>query len=157
MDGNPDFRDLLRALNEEGARYLIVGAYAVMHFTEPRYTKDLDIWVEPRWENAQKVWRALAKFGAPLRDMTIDDFTKPKVVFQIGVEPNRVDIVMGITGVRFDTAWHNRVRAFYDDQPVHVIGREDLLRNKRRVGRPADKLDVQAISFARRWGRKRKR
>jgi hypothetical protein len=93
MNGNRDFRDLLQCLNEAGARYLIVGAYAVIYHSEPRYTKDLDIWTEPTPDNAGRVWNALVQFGAPLADLTIADLTNPDVVFQMGIEPNRIDII----------------------------------------------------------------
>jgi hypothetical protein len=149
MDGNRDFRDLLRVFNKEEVRYLIVGAYAVIHYTEPRFTKDLDLWVEPKLENARKVVKALKRFGAPLAGMALEDFTNPKVVFQVGIDPNRIDILMGILGVRFETAWQRRVRASYDDVKVNVLSPEDLLRNKRQVGRPMDEIDAKALRLAR--------
>jgi hypothetical protein len=92
MKINSDFRDLLRDLNVAGVRYLIVGGYAVMVHTEPRYTKDLDLWIEPVESNAQKLFLALAEFGAPTKDIRPSDFTEPEVFFQIGVEPIRVDL-----------------------------------------------------------------
>ena len=90
MKINSDFRDLLRDLNTAGVRYLIVGGYAVMVRTEPRYTKDLDLWIEPLESNAQKLLAALARFGAPTRDVHPSDFTEPEVFFQIGIEPVRM-------------------------------------------------------------------
>lgn len=83
MNGNRDYRDLLQCLNETGARYSIVGAYAVIYHTEPRYTKDLDLWTEPTPENAVNVWNALVNFGAPLGDLTVADLCNPDIVFQI--------------------------------------------------------------------------
>ncbi len=85
MAVNPDFRDLFSALFEEGAEFIVVGAHAVMFFTEPRYTKDLDVWVRPSKENAERVHRALARFGAPLSDLSVDDLAVAGTIFQIGI------------------------------------------------------------------------
>jgi hypothetical protein len=145
MDGNRDFRDLLQCLNDAGAKYLIAGAYAVIYHTEPRYTKDMDIWVEPTPENAQKVWDALVKFGAPLTEVTVSDFCNPDMVYQIGVEPNRIDIIMDIEGVQFSEAWENRVVNSYDDQPISILNRDDTIRSKKTAGRPRDLLDVEIL------------
>ncbi len=145
MGGNPDFRDLFRALNESDVRYLVVGAYAVMYHTEPRYTKDLDIWVEPSPENARQVWQALSAFAAPLQVVTLEDFTNPDIVFHMGREPNRVDILTGIADVEFASAWKRRIRTTYDDQRIWVLNRLDLIRNKRAAGRPRDLLDARKL------------
>jgi len=88
-----DYKELLKILNRHRVRYLIVGAYAVIHYTEPRYTKDLDIWVEPEIKNAKRVYEALKEFGAPLKDISVADFANKNLVYQIGVEPVRVDII----------------------------------------------------------------
>jgi hypothetical protein len=104
MKINSDFRDLLRGLNAAGVRYLIVGGYAVMVHTEPRYTKDLDIWIEPTELNAKALFVALAEFGVPLNDIQPADFTQPDVFFQIGVDPVRVDIMTAVPGLEFSQA-----------------------------------------------------
>ncbi len=145
MEVNPDFRDLLQAFGEFGVKYLIVGAYAVMRYTEPRFTKDLDIWVEPSLENAEKVWQALAKFGAPLEQISVADFANKELIYQIGLDPNRVDILMDVPGVAFSTAWKNRVDGRYGDQPVHFLSRKDLIRSKRKAGRDQDLLDLKRL------------
>jgi len=155
VNGNRDFRDFLQCLNEAGARYLIVGAYAVIYHTEPRYTKDLDIWVEPLSENAKKVWGALAKFGAPLSDLTVTDFCNPDMIYQIGVEPNRIDIIMDIKGLKFSEAWDNRVANTYDDQPVSILSREDILQAKKAAGRPRDLLDVEILELSKKRDQKK--
>lgn len=85
MPASSHFKELLRRLNEYQARYLIVGAYAVMKYTEPRYTKDLDIWIDVTPDNASRVFRALAEVGAPMKSVTVEDFTNPELVFQIGI------------------------------------------------------------------------
>src|SRR5580692_5697363 len=96
---NSDFRDLLRNLNGAGVQYLVVGGYAVMVHTEPRYTKDLDLWIKPELKNAQALLAALLEFGAPIADVTPEDFTEPEIFFQIGVDPVRVDILTSVLGL----------------------------------------------------------
>jgi len=145
MSVNPDFKDLLKALNDEGVEYLVVGAYAVIIHAQPRYTKDLDVWVRPTPENAQRVFRALAAFGAPLRSVGTEDFTNTAIIYQVGVAPNRVDVIMALAGVGFDTAWANRVESTYGGVPIHVISKTDLVRAKKASGRPQDLLDVDAL------------
>jgi hypothetical protein len=154
MDVNSDFRDLLQCLNDAGARYLVVGAYAVIFYTHPRYTKDLDIWVEGTSANVERVWNALAAFGAPLRGVAPHDLAKPDMIFQIGLAPNRIDIITSIRGVTFDTAWKNRRREHYGDQPVSFLGVDELIRNKLAVGRPHDLEDVRHLRRARRLRRR---
>ena len=97
MPVNPDYRDLFRIFFEEKAEYLIVGAYAVTYYAEPRYTKDLDILIRPSLENAKKAWAALERFDAPLTDISAADLTNPDLVYQIGVEPNRIDVLMSLS------------------------------------------------------------
>ena len=99
MNGNRDFKDLLRAFSKGRVRYLIVGAYAVIYHTEPRYTKDIDIWVDPSPENARRAFKALARYGVPLAGVTEADFADPRIVYQIGIEPNRVDTLSEARGI----------------------------------------------------------
>lgn len=145
MPLNPDFRDLFAALNGAGARYLLVGGYAVAFHAEPRFTKDLDVWVEPQPENAARVRDALRSFGAPLDSLAPGDLAQPELIFQMGVPPNRIDIVTSIDGVEFDEAWRGRTQTEYGDQTVTVIGRAELIRNKRAAGRPQDLLDLELL------------
>lgn len=142
MATNPDFRDLFAALSDAGADFIVVGAHAVMFSTEPRTTKDLDVWVRPSSENGARVHRALASFGAPLAGVTPEDFAVPGTIFQIGVAPNRIDIITSIDGVVFDEAWDSKVATSYGAAPIHVLAMEPLLRNKRAVNRLRDQLDV---------------
>jgi hypothetical protein len=143
-----DFEDLLRCLNDAKAKYLIVGAHAVAIYSEPRYTKDLDIWVEPTRENAPKVYEALKRFGAPLKNLHIEDLTKPRMFYQIGVAPVRVDIIMGIKGVDFSQAWPNRKTAHFGKERVHILGIDELVAAKRASARPQDKLDLKKLAKA---------
>lgn len=145
MEVNPDFRDLLQVLNDANVKYLVIGAYAVALYSEPRFTKDLDVWVEARPENAKKVWAALAEFGAPLDGVSLDDFSNRDMVYQIGVEPNRIDVIMDLDGVEFAEAWKRRREFDIVGLIIPVIGKSDLIKNKKIVARPQDLLDVQRL------------
>ena len=142
---NPDFRDLFAALNDAGARYLLVGGYALAVHSVPRFTKDLDVWTDPTPENAGRVLEALRHFGAPTTPLEEADLAQTGTVFQIGVAPNRIDIVTAIDGVVFADAWPARVKARYGDQSIGVIGRAHLIANKRATGRPQDLLDAEVL------------
>src|SRR6266446_4419960 len=135
---NRDFAEMLSALSAAGAEYLIVGAHALAAHGRPRATGDLDIWVRPTEENAHKVWAALARFGAPLSALKRVDLWTPGMVFQIGVEPVSIDILTAIDGVEFDDAWPRRLVLDIDGQTVQLLGRDDLIRNKRAAVRPQD-------------------
>jgi hypothetical protein len=144
---NVDFRDLLDCLCSEGAEFLIVGAYAVAFHGTPRATGDLDVFVRPTVDNAARVWRALARFGAPLRErgVTERDFTDPGMIYQIGLPPRRIDILTQISGVSFDEAWTSRAETTVDGFTVAFIGRDALIKNKRASGRDKDLLDVRLL------------
>jgi len=146
MKINSDFKDLLRDLSEAGVRYLIVGGYAVMVYTEPRYTKDLDLWIEPTEPNAQKLFIALAQFGAPTKDIRPRDFTEPDVFFQIGIEPVRVDIMTSIPGLDFALAWEHKVIVDFGGESAPVLCLEDVLKSKVAAGRTRDRLDVKKLA-----------
>jgi hypothetical protein len=148
MAVNPDFKDLLLALSDARARFLIVGAHAVMHYTAPRYTKDLDIWVDPTPENAPRVMTALEAFGAPLFDLAIGDLAKPGVTFQIGIEPNRIDILTEVEGLDFGQAFGRSATTSYGGVPIGLLSIDDLIRNKESVGRLQDQLDVESLRKA---------
>ncbi|HEY3818136.1 MAG TPA: nucleotidyl transferase AbiEii/AbiGii toxin family protein [Polyangiaceae bacterium] len=145
MATNPDFSELFAALSAEGAEFIVVGGYAVMFHSTPRFTKDIDVWVRPSPGNAARVRRALAAFGAPLGDLTVEDLAVEGTIFQIGVPPNRIDILTSIDGVTFDIAYPRSVPTTYADVPIRVLGFEDLIANKRTVGRKQDELDVENL------------
>jgi len=132
---NQDFSDLLRAFNDEKVKYLIVGGYALIKYTEPRYTKDLDIWVSPDPDNAKKVFRALVKYGAPVTEMSPEDFMRGGFFFTMGLAPNRIDILFDLAGVNFEMAWERRVTASLTDVDTNFLSRVDLIINKVAVGR----------------------
>jgi hypothetical protein len=142
MNPNSDLTELLHALNAEGARYLIVGAYAFAIHARPRATKDADIFIEATPENARRVWEALRRFGAPLEELRIEDLQQPDTFFIMGRPPNQIDIITSIDGVEFAAAWENRLPSAYAGEPVSYIGREDLIANKVAAGRPQDLADV---------------
>ena len=145
MAVNPDFRDLFAALNDASAKYLLVGGYAVAFHGQPRFTKDLDLWVEASGENAHRVYAALQAFGAPLQSLTEADLAQPTTIFQIGIAPNRIDVITSIDGVTFAQAWAVREHSSYGDQSIYVISRPHLIQNKRASGRPQDLLDVTLL------------
>src|SRR5689334_7772519 len=140
MAESPHYKELLLALNEAEVEYLIVGGYAVMKYTEPRYTKDLDIWVRRSPANSSRVYHALAKFGAPLKNdgVTPETFTGAKTVYQIGVAPVRIDISTQVDGVSFDDAWSIRVRGSLHGVSVSFISLKDLVVKKRAMSRTSD-------------------
>jgi len=153
MELSRDFSDLLRAFSSVGVEFLVVGAHALGVHGKPRTTKDLDVWIRPTDENAQRVWRALALFGAPMHDLTLADLVDESTIFQIGVAPLRIDVLTSISGVTFDEAWPNRVEVDRDGILVAFIGIEEFLKNKDAAGRDQDRVD--AASVRRRLGRDR--
>src|SRR5690606_14011885 len=139
---NPDYRDILSAFTVENVEYLLVGAYALAAHGFVRATGDIDLWTRPSEENAERVIRALARFGAPLSEVSVADFTEPGIVFQLGVAPRRIDILTMIDGVSFEEAWQERKQIEVDGLPVPVISRSHLAKNKESVGRPQDLVDL---------------
>ncbi len=140
---NPDFRDLLHEFNAYGVEFLVVGAHALAAHGHVRATKDLDVWVKPSPENAERVYSALMVFGAPLTDLSVDDLSTEGTIFQIGVAPIRIDVITAIDGVDFDSAWGGRVVTKFAGEAVAVLSREHLIQNKRASGREQDLLDVK--------------
>ena len=142
---NQDFVEMLSALSDAGAEYLVVGAHAVAVHGRPRATGDLDIWIRPTLENAERVWSALLEFGAPLHELEVEDLVSHDLIFQIGIAPRRIDIMTSITGISFDEAWPGRVAVSIEGVEVPIIGRRELVRNKKAIGRPRDEADVSEL------------
>ena len=142
---NPDFKDMLSALSEAGAEFLVVGAYALAAHGYPRATGDMDLWVRPTLGNAQRVWNALVAFGAPISKLTMEDFATEDIVYQIGVAPCRIDILTSISAVTFDEAWEHCLSITLGGLEVSVLGRDDLVRNKRASARPKDIADADTL------------
>lgn len=146
----PTLQRTVQLLNQFEVEYLIVGGYAVMKYGEPRYTKDLDVWVHNSAQNSIRVVAALKQFGAPLDHdgISAETFTDKQVVYQIGVAPVRVDILTEITAVEFSGAWQKKVASSFFGVPVHFISLDDLLTNKRALGRDSDLTDLKRNSKA---------
>jgi hypothetical protein len=142
---NRDFVEMLSALRDAGVEYLVVGAHALAAHGRPRATGDLDLWVRPSAANAERVWAALKRFGAPLDQIQPSDLTTDDLVFQIGVAPARIDIMTGVSGLTFDEAWPERLTVPIGELVVPVIGRDALIRNKRAAGRPRDLADIAEL------------
>lgn len=137
-----DFRDLLSSFLAAEVEFLVVGAHALALQGHIRATKDLDVWIRPTLENAHRVFRALAEFGAPLHGTRPEEFAIPGLILQIGVEPIRIDVINSIDGIAFEEAWPDRIEGHFFGLKVTALGREGLLRNKRAAGRPQDLADV---------------
>ena len=145
---SPDFKELLKIFEKHRLRYLVVGGYAVMKYTEPRFTKDLDVFIATDPDNAHSVYAALKEFGAPLQNLTSDDFTRKGHFYQMGRPPLRVDIMMSIAGIEFDKAWKKREVVELGNLEVYFISRSDLIRVKEASARPQDKIDVDKLKKA---------
>ncbi len=139
-----DFAELFEALNRHEVRYVIVGGYAFAFYVKPRYTKDLDLFVEPGRDNADRLLKALEDFGFGTLGLTADAFDEGQIV-QLGIEPHRIDFITRMTAVSFAEAWSSRVAGSYSGIPVNYLGREELKRNKAAVGRPQDLADLAAL------------
>ena len=140
-----DFGAMLRCLNACGARYLVVGGYAVMRHTEPRFTKDLDLWIDNSRANTKRVFKALGLFGAPLAGLSAQDLEKPELVLQIGLAPVRVDFLTTLPGLEFRAAWRNRDTFRWEGVRTHFISKADLIQAKRLAGRPQDRRDLRSL------------
>jgi hypothetical protein len=149
---NEDYKDMLSALAEEKAKFLLVGAYAMAVHGYPRATVDLDIWVMPSPDNAEAVMRALKRFGAPVQNLSTSDFEGEDLVLQIGVAPRRIDILTGVTGLSFEEAMAHSVEVDLEGMRVLVLSIDDLIRNKRATGRTKDLADAEAMEALRKLG-----
>ena len=150
-----DYEELLSAFNCHGVKYLVIGAYAVSYYTEPRFTKDIDLWVRPDAGNAKRIFHALAEFGAPLRNVHERDFATRGTVYQIGVAPVRIDIITDAGGMSFDAAWKKRTIARYGKETANIIGKDELIITKQKAGRAQDVLDVAKLQKPTRVTRKK--
>jgi len=143
-----DWFEFLDALSRTGARFLVVGAHALAVHGVPRGTQDLDVWIDPDSENAERVWAALETFGAPAEalGLSIDDLSRPETVIQFGLPPNRIDLLTAVTGIAgFEEAWREREEHQIRDLPIPFIGRRALVANKRATGRMKDLADLEAL------------
>jgi hypothetical protein len=142
---NEDYRDMLRVLSEEKVKFILVGAYALAAHGYPRATMDIDIWVMPSPENADAVLRALSRFGAPLHNLTKEDLLEDGTIFQIGVAPRRIDIITTASGLQFETTYQNSIPVTIEGIEVRIPSIDDLILNKRAIGRTKDLADAEAL------------
>ena len=143
---NRDYKEMLSLLLDRQVEFLVIGAYSLAAHGIPRSTGDIDIWVNPTTENAQRVYSALAEFGAPLEGISPDDFEQPGIVFQIGIAPCRIDILTRISGdIDFSEAYSRRFEVSVEDVVFPVLSRQDLVTNKTATGRKKDLLDVELL------------
>ncbi len=145
MEAQRDFRELLELFNAHDVACLIVGAHALGRHGAPRYTGDMDILVRADGENAERVLRALEKFGFGSAGLTLHDFSIPDNIVQLGVPPVRIDLITSITGVSWEEAWKGREKGLYGDVEVHYLGRREFIANKRALGRKKDLADLEAL------------
>ena len=142
---NPDYRDMVECLLREGVDFMLVGGYAVALHGWPRNTFDIDFWIMANPENAKAVMRAIKAFGAPLQGLTADDFHRPGMVFQIGAEPQRIDIISAVDGLDYADASSRAVKMNVDGLEIKVLSLDDLIINKRSSGRPKDVADAVTL------------
>jgi hypothetical protein len=142
---NADFRDMIGAFISHGVAFLVVGTHALAAHGRPSATGDLEIWVRPTQDNARRVWDALIEFGAPLGQLCPEDFATPDQVAQFGLPPGRIDLLTSLSGVRFEHAWAGREPVTVSGLTFNVLGREQLIRNKRATGRAKDGLDADEL------------
>lgn len=146
-DVHEEFEELLGCLREEGCEFLVVGAHALAAHGSPRATGDLHVFVRPSDDNAERVVRALARFGAPLgaHGVTVDDFRTEGAVYQMGLPPRRIDIFTQLSGVTFDEAADHAPTGHLGEQVVRYIGLDAMIRNKRASGRLKDLADAAVL------------
>ena len=141
----PDWIELCRLFSAQGVEFMLIGGQAVIAHGYPRLTKDMDLWLRPTVGNGKRVLDALTAFGTPFGDITAERFIGPDLIIMIGREPFRVDLLTHIPGVVFEDAWQRRLSITLDGVTVPLIAREDLIANKKAVGRLQDLADVEAL------------
>lgn len=145
MEIQSDFRDLLKLFNEHEVQYILVGGYALAFHGAPRYTGDIDLYVNPTLENAQNILLAIDDFGFGSLGLSLDDFQFPDKVVQLGMPPVRIDIITSLSGVTWELVFNGRIEGKYGDLSVFYIGLNEFVANKRATGRKKDLADLEAI------------
>jgi hypothetical protein len=145
MELNQDFREFFQSLNANRVRYLVVGGFAVALHGHPRYTKDIDVWIDCSAANAKRMVRAIAEFGFASLGLKAADFQEFGQVVQLGIAPNRIDILMSLQGVNFNRCYKQRVTADFGGIVVNFIDVDSLKINKRSTGRAQDRADVENL------------
>lgn len=140
-----DFKELLKLFNKNKVRYCIIGAFAVGFYGAPRYTKDMDILIEPKRENARRIIKSLIEFGFKSLNLKEEDFIKEGKFIQLGYEPVRIDLITSIKGFDFDEIWKNKAAGRYGNQKAFFMGLKELIKNKKRSGRGQDNVDAALL------------
>lgn len=140
-----DFEELFAFFSARKVRALIVGGYALAYHARPRYTKDIDVWIEATPENAKRLLEALDDFGFGSLDLSIEDFTKSGQIIQLGFPPSRIDLLTSIKGLSFAEAWEARIEDLFGETKVCYLGRDDLIRSKKAAGRAQDQVDIEVL------------
>ena len=140
-----DFKEFIESLNGNDVKYLVIGGFAVAFHGHPRYTKDLDIWVNSTNSNVKKLLKALNDFGFGSLGLTLEDFLNPENVIQLGCPPNRIDLVTEINGVNFELCYVQKVETQIDGLKVNFIDLKNLKKNKRATGRTQDLADLENL------------
>lgn len=142
---NQDFKEFIESLNDNGVRYLVIGGYAVAYHGYPRYTKDIDIWIESAADNAANMVKALEQFGFASLGLQAADFLVPDQVIQLGYPPNRIDLLTTASGVEFGACFASRVEVVVDEVRVNFIDLDSLKKNKQAAGRLQDLADLENL------------
>ena len=142
---NQDFKEFIQLLNDNQVKYLVIGGYAVAVHGHPRYTKDIDIWIEISKENAQKLVTALTQFGFESLGLTSDDFQTPNQIIQLGYPPNRIDLITNPDGIDFQTCYDSKIEVILNNVPVKFINLDNLKKNKLASGRLQDLADLEKL------------
>jgi hypothetical protein len=145
MEAQQDFKELLELFNEHHVEYMIVGGYALAFHGAPRYTGDMDIYINPEHKNAERVMEALEEFGFGSFGLRTEDFMHQEKIIQLGVPPVRIDIITSITGVSWQDASSGKVKGQYGDIEVYYIGRDQFISNKKAAGRRRDIADLELL------------
>jgi hypothetical protein len=140
-----DYEEFLELLNKHNVRYCVIGAFALAFHARPRYTKDIDILIEPSTENANRLLIALDEFGFWSLDLSVQDFSTAGNIIQLGYEPVRIDILTSIKGLEFADIWESRIQGPYGEQTINFIGRQNLIRSKKLSSRAQDKADLKLL------------
>ncbi|MCK4520092.1 MAG: hypothetical protein KAT96_02905 [Candidatus Omnitrophica bacterium] len=146
METQKDFKELLELFNRHKVEYVIVGAYALAFHGCPRYTGDLDLLVKPDPDNAKKIIEAIKKFGFESLNLTIEDFSFPEKVVQLGIPPIRIDLITSLTALTWEQIESHKVKGEYGNIPVYFIGKTELVINKKSLGRHKDLADIESIT-----------
>ncbi len=145
MELSQDFKEFVQLLNAHKVEYLIVGGYAVAFHGFPRSTGDIDFWIKPFPENAERLMKALIDFGFGSVDLSKDDFLKKDQVIQLGFPPNRIDIMTNVSGVEFDECWKEKEEIDFEGEKINFISLHYLKINKEKTGRDKDKIDLKNL------------